>query len=185
MGAAGAGIAVLQLGQAYGQAQSMEAMGKYQKAMSEINARNAEIQAQDAIKRGDEAASEYSKKVNQTVGAQRTAYASQGVDIGYGSAKEIQQETYEIGARDAQTIRNNAFLEAMGYRAQAQEISRSGRMAESSAKSEAGATLLAGGIKAAGTIQENYFAAKPAKAGANYVINNIQAPAPTSNQIKK
>ena len=42
MGAAGAGIAGLQLFQAYGQAQAMEAMGDYQKSTSEINARNAE-----------------------------------------------------------------------------------------------------------------------------------------------
>lgn len=156
MGAAGAGIAGLQLFQAYGQAQALAAMGDYQKSMSEINARNAELQAKDAIKRGDEAASEYSKKVNQTVGSQRTAYASQGVDIGYGSAKEIQKETYEIGARDAMTIKNNAFLEAMGYKSQAAEMNRAGRMAQMGSKSEAASTLLAGGINAAQTMYSNY-----------------------------
>ena len=156
MGAAGAGIAGLQLFQAYGQAQSMEAMGDYQKSMSEINARNAELQAKDAISRGDSAAEEYAKKVNQTVGAQRTAFASQGVDIGYGSAKDIQRETYEIGARDTMTIKNNAFLEAMGYKSQAAEMSRAGRMAQMGARSEAASTLLAGGMNASSTLYSNY-----------------------------
>lgn len=156
MGAAGAGIAGLQLFQAYGQSQSMEAMGDYQKAMSEINARNAELQAKDAIKRGESAAEEYAKKVNQTVGTQRVAFAGQGVDIGYGSAKEIQRETFEIGARDIMTIKNNAFLEAMGYKSQAAEMSRAGRMAYMGSRSESASTLLAGGINAANTMYSNY-----------------------------
>lgn len=155
MGAASIAIAGLQLFQASGQATSTRAMGQYSKAMSEINARNAEIKSKKAIEQGDEAAAEYRKKVNQTVGSQKTAYAASGVEVGYGSAKDIVQETYEIGANDAIKIKNNAYLAALGYEAEAQESSRRGRMAEVGSRIEANNTLIAGGLQAAQTLQSS------------------------------
>lgn len=156
MGAEGAAaMAGMQLFQAYGQAQSMEAMGEYQNTMSRINARNAELQAESAQKKGLEDSYNYQKKVSQVVGAQKVAYAAQGVDIGYGSAKEVQAQTVEQGKADVMTIKNNAFLEAMGYRSQAQEASRAGRMAQLGAQTEAASTLIGGGIKAAQTYYTN------------------------------
>lgn len=163
MGAGAAVIAGLQLFQASGQARGMKAMGNYQKAMSEINARNAQIKAKNTIEQGDESAQEYRKKVNQTVGSQKAAYAGAGVDVGYGSAQQIAQETYEIGAQDALKIKNNAYLAALGYEAEAQEMSRQGRMAQVGANIEASNTLLAGGMRAFGTAYDSYTKENTAK----------------------
>ncbi len=150
--AASAGITVAQ---AYGQAEAMKAQGEYQNTMSQINARNAELQADRAVKQGDKNAAAHMGKVNQTIGQQKVAYGAKGVDINYGSAKQVVQETREIGYDDAITIKNNAFLEGMGYKQQAFNSAQAGRIAQSTGESNANATLLSGGIKAAGSIYNN------------------------------
>lgn len=157
MGAAGGGaMAGLGLYQAYGQAMTLNAMGEYQNSMAKINAKNAEYKAQDAIERGDNQVTEYRKKINKLIGSQRVAAAGSGVEVGFGSNQKIVDETREIAARDVQTIRNNSFLEAMGYRAEASEATRRGRMNQAAARNEATNTLLTGGLKAAETLYSNY-----------------------------
>ena len=157
MGAAG-GVAMagLALYQGWTQAEGAKAMGQYQNEMAKINSANAEMQADGAIKRGKEAAENYKKKVNSLVGTQKVGYAAGGVDVGYGSAQEIQDETREIGARDIATIKNNAFLEAMGYKAESQNALRRGRIAQLGAKNESANTLLTGGLSAARQLNDNY-----------------------------
>jgi hypothetical protein len=157
MGAAGGGaMAGLGLYQAYGQAMTLNAMGEYQKSMSKINAKNAEYKAQDALERGDNQVTEYRKKINKLIGSQRVAAAGSGVEVGYGSNQQIVDETREIAARDVATIKNNSFLEAMGYRAEASEALRRGRMNQMASRNEAVNTLITGGLKAAETLNDNY-----------------------------
>lgn len=157
MGAAGgAGLASLGLFQAYSQSESLKAMGSYQNAMAKINAKNAEYKAQDALERGDNQVTQYRQKISKLIGSQKVAAAGSGVEVGYGSVQKIVDETREIAARDVQTIKNNSFLEAMGYRAEASEASRRGRMNQRAANNEATNTLLTGGLKAAETLYSNY-----------------------------
>ena len=154
MGAMAAMVAMggLQLAQGIGQANALNAQGEYQKAMSEINARNAEIMARKRLEKGEEEAKLYGQKLNQTVGTQRVSYAAQGVDIDDGSAAEIQKQTFEIGADDIEQLRNNAFLEAMGYKSQAQDIRRQGDMALVGARTAASQTILGAAIGAGQTM---------------------------------
>lgn len=157
MGAGGgAALAGLGLYQAYGQATSLKAMGDYQNTMAKINAKNAEYKAQDALERGDNQVTEYRKKISKLIGSQKVAAAGSGVEVGYGSAQQIVDETREIAARDVATIKNNSFLEAMGYKTEAQEATRRGRMNMMAANNEATNTLLTGGLKAAETLNSNY-----------------------------
>lgn len=149
MGATAA-IGIMSVASAYGQSEATKMQGQYQKTMADINARNANLQAEDAIKRGDKASSDYKKKVNQTVGSQKAAFAAQGIDISSGSAQDIVAETYNIGNLDAITIKNNAYREAMGYRSQAFNYGTEGKFAELSANTNARNTLIAGGLQAAG-----------------------------------
>jgi hypothetical protein len=80
------------------------------------NAGLAELQAQDAIARGAQASAQVRRDTRATIGAQRVAYASQGVDVGSGSALAVQADTAAIGELDALTIKNNAAREAFGYK---------------------------------------------------------------------
>jgi len=141
-----ASTAITTIGQSISSAISTKAMGEAQKATFETNARMAKLQAEDAIKRGDKAAALHAQKVKKLIGAQRAAYAGQGVDISIGSPLDIQEETAELGALDVLTIRNNAYREAWGYRAQALDYTTQGKFASLEAKARARNTLLTGGL---------------------------------------
>lgn len=156
--AAAAVMAGVQVYQGVGQARAMEAQAEYQKEMSDINARNAQLMGERVIKQGDVDAATQKKKINQILGQQRAGFASQGVEVGYGTAQKIQDETMATGVEEIQSIRNNAFLTAMGYQAEAQDRSRNARMAVSGAQTAGSQTILAGGLSAARTLNENgYF----------------------------
>lgn len=131
------------------QAGAIKDQSKYQSAMAKINERRANLQAEDAFQRGEKEAGRYGDQIKQVIGQQRSGYASQGVVVDSGTAAAVQAETQEIGAQDIQTIRTNAFREAMGYKSQAEDYAMQARVAKSSAKSQIGQTLLVGGINSA------------------------------------
>ena len=149
-------MAAASLGQGAMQADAQRRQGKFQEAMSRINERRANLEAEDAIARGEKEASNYIKKVNQVVGSQRSAFAAQGVDVNVGTAVDVQEQTRTIGAEDVQTIRNNAFREAMGLKSQAQDTALSGRMARSASEFNANQSLVAGGMQAASLSAQAY-----------------------------
>lgn len=148
MGATAA-IGVLSVSSAYAQGEAQRMQGQYQKNMADINARNAELSAEDSIKRGGEAAASYRKKINQTVGAQRAALAAQGIDVNADDALSLQDETRQIGEMDVLTIKNNALREAFGYKSQAQSYQSAGAYAEKAGNTGARNTLIGGGLQAA------------------------------------
>jgi hypothetical protein len=153
-----AAMAGLQVAQGFGQASAMEAQADYQKTMSGINQRNAELQAKNILKQGGIDAIRTKKKINQIVGSQRAGFAAQGVDVRSGSAAMIQEETMEAGVEEIQSIRNNAFLTAMGYQAEAEERGRNARINALTAQGQAQQSILTGGLNAATTLNnQGYF----------------------------
>lgn len=147
MGATAA-ITALQLSSGYAQSSAIQSEGNYQKSISDINARFAELNAQDAIKRGDKEAIELKKQVKKLIGSQRVSLAAQGIDIESGSALDIQEDTAGQAEIDAMTIRNNAWKEAWGYRVQGLNYSMQGQFAQLSAQNKARNTLLTSGMQA-------------------------------------
>lgn len=148
------------------QSSAMNAKGKFDQAQYEENAGLAELQAQNAILRGDVAAGNKVKQTKQVIGAQRTALASQGIDVSQGSALELQYDTRRTGELDAVMIKNNAWQEAWGYKMQALNYQGSGMFAKSAASYAAGNTILTGGLDALG------YGAK----GAYYYSENGKSP---------
>lgn len=132
--------------------------GKFEEMQAETNARIAELQAEDAIRRGDRASAEHEKKTKALIGKQRASLAAQGIALDDGSALDIQADTAAIGAQDALTIKNNAWREAFGYRQQAQQDRFQGQIARSTAEFQANQTLLTGGLDALGHGLQGYNA---------------------------
>jgi hypothetical protein len=100
------------------------AYGRYQQASAEqaaakYNARVAEVQAANARRRGEEEAMRVQRAARKIAGTQRTAYAARGLDIGYGTAGDVVDETNFFGVADAATARENAAREATGFASQA------------------------------------------------------------------
>lgn len=141
--AAQAGLTVAQT---YGDYTAAKSEGRYQRTAYDLNARFARLQAEDATKRGDVAAGVATREARQVEGAQRTGYAGQGVDVNSGTPGAIISETATLGADEAQTIRNNAWREAWGFKTQALQYEGAGRMATLAAKNKARSTLITGGL---------------------------------------
>jgi hypothetical protein len=141
---------------AYTQAEATKMQAKYAQQQGEANARMMELEAQDAIDRGDKESQTMRKKANLLQGKQRASMAAQGISLDSGSAQDILQETGEMGVEDAMTIKNNAYREAWGLRSQASNARSEGRMTRMGAKYEARSTLLTGGLQAAAYGAEAY-----------------------------
>lgn len=134
------------------QAGAIKAESEFRSQQQETNSRLGEIQAKDVEARGLKESEETLRKAKTLIGRQRAALAAQGIEIGTGSALDIQLETAEFGALDALTIKNNAFREATGHRIEAIEAGGRAGFTRISGERRAGSTLLAGGLTAAGDI---------------------------------
>ncbi|WP_323030245.1 hypothetical protein [Castellaniella sp.] len=84
----------------------------------ESNAHLAELSAQSALSQGQQQVAALTMKAGRTKSAQRAALAANGVDVGEGSAAEIQASTDILKEIDANTITANAVRTAWGYRTQ-------------------------------------------------------------------
>ena len=153
MGAAAAVLggvqAALTYNEASQQAKSMRAQADYMKSMAEVNSMFAQMQADDAISRGDEQARQIGQKAKQTIGAQRAGYAAQGIEVDTGSALEVQQDTAALSKMDELRIRNNAWREAWGYKIDNALATSEGRVRSVGLQAGAKSTLMTGGIQAA------------------------------------
>lgn len=168
------------LAQGYNDYSSLSAQGDFTRASYETNAKYAEMQADDVIKRGKIATSQQRKKTKQFIGAQRAALAAQGVEVNSGSGLMLQEEAMEMGAADARTIENNAFREAWGMRAQASEMRFQGKVQQMASKFAARNAALVGGTKAisygVGMMGSNQIKTQPAgnmSGGSNFNVKGM------------
>ena len=143
--------------EAQGQAQREAAESQAQ--LAEWNAEVAGLQQKDAIARGAEEEQRFRTGVRGLIGSQRAAFAGSGVDVGFGSAVDVQADAAFLGELDALTIRTNAAREAWGYQVQGEDLQRraavarreghyfeaAGREAASAARWQTGSTLLSSG----------------------------------------
>ena len=134
------GGTVMSAGAAYQQSQT-------NKQIAQNNATVADYQAQDIQRRGEEDAQAVQRRAAAIKSAQRVNLASKGLDLGYGTAADLQDQTDFFAASDAATARTNAAKDAWGKRAMGANY-----RAEASAQNPmlAGAgTLLGGGAQVA------------------------------------
>lgn len=152
VGLIGSGVSTgAQAAGSYQQSQAALAQGRYGRNMANLNANMTEIEAQDAIRRGNVAANRQNLRTQLLIGNQRATAAAQGVDVNSGSALDLQAEAARMGVIDANTIKMNAYKEAMGLRMQGSNQRFQGNMAYLSGRGKAANTLLAGGTGAART----------------------------------
>lgn len=109
---------------------------------------------------------EVQRKAAAVRGAQRVGLAAHGLDLTYGTAQDLQDQTDFFGQADANTVRHNASKEAWSRRAQGANYS-----AEANATKPwlaGGSTLLAG----AGQVADKW-----------YSYGRKAAPAPTQSRL--
>ena len=86
--------------------------------VGDFNARIDEMGAQSALAAGQQQVAAQTLKAGQVMGAQRASLAANGVDLGQGSAAEVQASTSIMKDIDSNTIQANAIRNAWGYRTQ-------------------------------------------------------------------
>lgn len=142
----------------YQQSKAQQSMASYNAQVAENNAKVADIQAQDAIRRGDEEANAIRRNADMLKGSQRASMAAKGLDLAEGTAAELQDQTDFFSLVDQGTARNNAQKEAWGIRVGATNYRNEAAMQRATAKSinpgMAAATSLIGG---AGQVADRWY----------------------------
>jgi hypothetical protein len=131
----------------FSRAGALSGMGRYEGQLAKDQAALLDIQARQVVRQGDERAGMVTRDARLLAGKQAAAAAGQGVDVTSGTAALIQEQTMVHGALDAETERNNAWREAWGLRAEAQNVRLAGQAAQSTRNYEAGATAATGGYQ--------------------------------------
>lgn len=110
--------------------------GHLKGALDYLNMTGAEVGAQDALQRGSMAAAQLRMRGNQLAGQQKAAYAASGVDSSSGSAADTLASTRAMAELDAQTAKNNAAREALGYKQRAFQYGLQGVLDEKRTENE-------------------------------------------------
>lgn len=131
----GLGLGAFQAVQGFRAGKSAKKAGEQQQeaaeseaGLTDYNAQVADLQAGDAVARGAEEEQRFRAGVRGLVGAQRAAFAASNVDVGFGSALDVQADTAMLGELDALQIRTNAAREAWGYQVQAVDLRERARI---------------------------------------------------------
>ena len=156
------GVASSAIGGYYG-AQTQKINMGAQAAMAESNARIAEAGAQSVLLQGRQQAGALTLQAGQLKSRQRVALAANGVDLGVGSAAELQASTDVMAGIDANTLLANAVRSAWGYRAQGVNYQNEALVARASAKAvKPGAGLAASLLSGASNVAASWLAMKGA-----------------------
>lgn len=139
-------------------ATALSAYGTYTQGQTAAAvARNNQVMAgyaaQDAERRGEEDAMKVRRQTSQVVGAQRSRLGANGVDLGVGTAAELQDQANFFGQMDSDTTRFNAKRSAWQARASGDQAAALGRAEAQQASIGAFSTLLSGAGQVAGKWQ--------------------------------
>jgi hypothetical protein len=119
--------------------------GNAAKKIGDFNAAADEAQAVDALLRGKEDEGRFRTEVRGMIGSQRAGLATNNVDVGFGSAVDVQADAAFLGELDALTLRNNAAREAWGFRIDAENARLGGQQRQRESRYAAAGTILGAG----------------------------------------
>lgn len=146
--AAGAVLAGLRLASAYKESEATRRQADQEELNAELDARVLEQNARLREKAGEEEYRAFRRKAKQILGEQKAAYAASGIDVNYGSALNVSEQTELELELDANTIKNNATLEAFGIRNKANQMGLQSRVEAQGLRAKAGNKMLAGVLDA-------------------------------------
>jgi hypothetical protein len=129
---------------------------------ADFQAKQARIQAEDAVKRGVAEEQAQRRKSSALQSRQAAVLAASNLDLSSGSPLDILTDTAELGELDALTIRGNAGREAASYRAQADLYEMEGDAAAAALPLQLGATALGGATSLAERWYRPFSAARAA-----------------------
>ena len=137
---------LLTAGMSIAQGVSADRAARAEAAVQEQNARNQEIMAVDAVKRGGQEETKLRRRMAILRGQQRAQAAASGLNVDAGSMADIQDASMVEGEHDVSTNALNHAREAWGHNVQATNHKNA-----ASAARAAGRNAFMGGLLGAGT----------------------------------
>lgn len=134
-------------------AYGMQQQARTQRKVGEYNAKMNEFAAQDAEKRGDQQANDLARRMSALKATQRSRMAAAGLDLGEGTAADIQDQTDFFTDRDVATLRFNGRKDAWSAR-QAGSIAR---WTGDSNASQAGLSAFGTVLSAASRVSDKWY----------------------------
>lgn len=143
--------------------------------IADVNARIAELGAQSALDQGQREVGRLTLRAGQLKSSQRVAMAANGIDVGTGSAAEIQASTDIMKEIDSNTLTANAVRTAWGYRTQGlnAQTDAANLRSQALASRAMGNAISPGGsvatslLGSAGNVASSWYQYSQAKKGAN------------------
>lgn len=115
------GVAALELAGGYFASQNIKATAKLNKDIADMNAEFAELDAYDSELEGQSAVGRYQEVIDRTLSEQQAAMTAADIDVNYGSAAAVKEETQFIGELNKMQIQKDAQNQALGFRRQARD----------------------------------------------------------------
>lgn len=146
---------------------ALSAVGSYQqakaaKSAASYNAQVAELEAQDAKRRGENDRISAARKAAQLKGDQRSTMAARGLDLTGGTPLALLAQTDYFASVDQDTIRMNAEREA--WRSRVKGTAYSNEASGYNPLMSAGTSLLSG----IGSVASQWYGPKSAPVGKSY-----------------
>lgn len=116
--------------------------------------------AHDSVQQGKDDARDFWRDVSTTKGQQVAAMAANGIDIGYGSAQRLQDDTQMVAEEKASTLYKNSQQRTRGHYITAQNYVQQGKAAKARGKAAmigsvfGAASSIMGGLSQAGSMMK-------------------------------
>jgi hypothetical protein len=126
------------------QARTQQKQGRFQKGVQDYNARVAENEAEATRTAGVEEENIKRRQTAELLSKQRAQLGAAGVDIGSGSAFQLQQDVETAGEADALRIRSNVESRVGALKTGASLTRQQGEFAQTAGSAAAAGTILGG-----------------------------------------
>jgi hypothetical protein len=151
----------MQAGGAIYQGMAARSQAGYEAKLAKQNAA-LEIEAShDAIRQGQDEARDFWREVSATKGQQVAAMAANGIDVGYGSAQRLQDDTTMTSRDKAATLYRNTtqkrrghVINAGNYVSEAKAAKSRGKAAMTGAIFSAAGSLMGSAAQAFGSVKK-------------------------------
>ena len=143
LGIGAAGVAMNSYS-SYQQAQAQNEAAAWNARIMDDKAANMDLLADDALQRGESAASVQQLRARQERAATTSAYAASGVDVNSGSPVDVVADMAAWQEYDRQQIIANSEREAWGYQSEANTMRQQAQMTRATKQNPWGAAAATG-----------------------------------------
>lgn len=136
------------------------AQGKYESQVAKINAAQEVEAAHESVIQGQRERRDFWRKIGQVKGQNIAAMAANGIDVGFGTAARVQEDTQMLAEADAENLYSNIAQRTKGHYINASNYVSEAKAARSRGKS----ALIGAGISAFGSVLGGFQQAGALKA---------------------